>query len=536
VALPSIRNSFAEDDVWVVEGRSALQHPRSLGAVLTEPYWPRTFGGKLWRPVVLTSYALDYRITDSPHWFHAVNVLWAAAAAAILALLATLLAGPRVGLATGLLFAVHPVHVEATAGVVGRSELMAAAACGVALLCALRAPRARAWWLAGVALASAFAVGSKESGAMLPLVLLLVLTYRGESLRAAALPALCSAAPIALYFVLRAVVTTGAFNTGGVAPGLEGLSLAQRAPAMLGVSLEWWRLLLVPARLAADYSPAQLEAPITMTSRHWMAAALWLGACAAALRFRSRVPGLALGLCWVVVTVLPVANVLVPTEILVAERTLFLPSWGAAFAAASVGALLPWSREAKWTLLGVVLAAGALLSVLRTDAWRDPEHWYSALQVDAPKSYRTLWLRGNEAFRDNHWGGGERLLRQAMRAAPGIPGPAEDLARYYATARLWPQAEDMLKKAMPLNWMRSRPWLLLDGVMLQRGDTARALAWAMHTAARFPDDAEVAEGALGVLLAARRCNAADTLLNARGAQLTPVARTAARQRVASCKR
>src|SRR3989441_11470112 len=109
------------------------------------------FGGVLWRPAVLVSYALDYRISANPHWFHAVNVLWAAAAAAALALLATLIAGPTVGLVTGLLFAVHPVHVEATASVVGRAELVAAVGDAVALISALRSEQ-RLIWLLGVAL------------------------------------------------------------------------------------------------------------------------------------------------------------------------------------------------------------------------------------------------------------------------------------------------------------------------------------------------------------------------------------------------
>jgi len=115
------------DDQWVVANRQVLEHPSSLAAVLKEPYWPASFGGVMWRPAVITSWALDYRVSSSPHWFHAVNILWAAIATALFALVACELAGPAVGLIVGVLFAVHPVHVEAVANVVGRAELMAAA-------------------------------------------------------------------------------------------------------------------------------------------------------------------------------------------------------------------------------------------------------------------------------------------------------------------------------------------------------------------------------------------------------------------------
>src|SRR6267143_3680006 len=124
------------DDQWVVANRQLLQHPPSVGAVLTEPYRPASFGGVMWRPAVMSSFAVDYQVSTSPHWFHAINVVWAAIATGLFALLACQLAGPVVGLITGLLFAVHPVHVEAVANVVGRAELMAAAGYAVALVCA----------------------------------------------------------------------------------------------------------------------------------------------------------------------------------------------------------------------------------------------------------------------------------------------------------------------------------------------------------------------------------------------------------------
>src|SRR2546427_2276600 len=101
-------------------------------------FFPSATLSRSGRPAVLASYALDYRISASPHWFHAVNVLWAAAAAAALALLATLIAGPTVGLVTVLLFAVHPVHVDAAASVERLAELVAAVRYALALIAALR--------------------------------------------------------------------------------------------------------------------------------------------------------------------------------------------------------------------------------------------------------------------------------------------------------------------------------------------------------------------------------------------------------------
>src|SRR5256885_10312436 len=59
VAAPSLHNGFVSDDHWVIVERSLLQHPPSLAAVLTEPYWPARFGGGTRRPAGLGPHAPD---------------------------------------------------------------------------------------------------------------------------------------------------------------------------------------------------------------------------------------------------------------------------------------------------------------------------------------------------------------------------------------------------------------------------------------------------------------------------------------------
>jgi len=518
VAAPSVRNGFVQDDHWVVEQRPLLQHPGSLAALVTEPYWPRGFGGVLWRPAVLASYALDYRISTSPHWFHAVNVLWAAAAAAALALLATLIAGPTVGLVTGLLFAVHPVHVEATASVVGRAELVAAVGYAVALISALRSEQ-RPGWLGGVALGAALAIGAKEHAATLPVAVLLVFLARGagqradwrQALRAALPAAVCATVIVMLYFVARRAVAGGAFTPGGLAPGLRGLDVIDRAWAMLAISLEWWRLLLFPLRLSADYNPAQLVVTTALTARHGLAALVWIAAGLAAWRLRGSVPAVAVGLVWLVLTILPVSNVIVPTEVIVAERTLYLPSWGVMLALGALGASVPWSPRVKAWLLVLTLVAGAGRSVARVAVWRDDQSFFAAQQRDAPRSFRTLWLGGLEAFRQGQPARGERLLEDAVVAAPEVAGPRDDLARAYVAAGLWAAAVQQLRTSIAVDSGRAPPWGLLPRALLGAGDTTGAGDAALVAARRFPDDQSVVDSAVAVLVATRHCREARAL-------------------------
>lgn len=405
----------------------------------------------MWRPAVLTSFALDYRISESPHWFHVENVIWAAIATALLTLLACELAGPLTGLITGLLFAVHPVHVEAVANVVGRAELMAAAAYAVALLCALRAEQ-RSIYLIGVALAAAFGMASKELVATLPATVLLVYVARGLRWRRAWRPAVAAAVPIVGYYIVHALVNAhGVFYAGGIAVGMEGLGVVQRTSAMLPISVEWWRLLLLPAHLSADYSPGELTVSTGLTAGHLLGALVWATLGYVAWRTRRTVPGIAIGLVWCVITVSPVANIVVPMELLIAERTLYLPSFGVAFALASAAVAAPWSPRVRAIVVGLVALVGATRSIARIPVWHDDERHYQALKRDAPRSYRTLWLEGKDEFAAGRWGTGEQFLLQSIALAPNLAGPRYDLGQFYMGAKLWQPAIRQLQAAVAVD-------------------------------------------------------------------------------------
>ena len=503
VAAPSIRNGFVADDRWIVAERPLLQDRPSLGAVLQEPYWPTGFGGSLWRPFVLASYALDYSLGGGRHWFHLVNVLWAGLAAALLTLLACRLSDPVTGLVTGLLFAVHPVHVEAVANVVGRAELMAAVGYSAALLCALEVER-RPVFVIGVALGAAFAIGCKELAATLPATVLLVYVGRGSGLRAGLRPAAAALLPILGYYALHVWVGAGNLSAGGTAPGLEGLGLLQRAWAMLALSVEWFRLLLWPAHLSADYSPGDLAVSTGLTLRHLVGAVVWAAAGWSAWRWRRTVPGIAIGLVWMIVTVSPVANIVVPTELLIAERTLYLPSFGIAFALASVGVAWPWPARRRMALVALVLAAGAARSIARVSVWHDDEAHFEALKRDAPRSYRTLWMVGKDEFHAGRWGSGERLLQRAIELAPAVTGPRLDLARVYWDAGLYRPAADQLARATAIDSAFIPAWTLLPRALLAAGDTVRAGVAAREALRLFPDVPDVTVSATEVLRVARR--------------------------------
>ena len=77
---------------------------------------------------------------ENPTLYHAVNVVGHGLVSLLVVLVLAHLVTLPIAFAAGLLFAVHPVHVEAVSNVVGGAEVLAAGFFMLALLLHLRGP------------------------------------------------------------------------------------------------------------------------------------------------------------------------------------------------------------------------------------------------------------------------------------------------------------------------------------------------------------------------------------------------------------
>ena len=133
--FPALLGGFVWDDRAFTEA-AAVQEASGLWRIWFAPreiqgeghYWPLTY----------TTLWLEHRLWGfAPAGFHAVNLLLHCANAVLLWRLLTRLAVPGAWVVAAL-FAVHPVHVEAVAWVIGRKDLLATLFCLAALLTWLR--------------------------------------------------------------------------------------------------------------------------------------------------------------------------------------------------------------------------------------------------------------------------------------------------------------------------------------------------------------------------------------------------------------
>jgi len=385
VYVGSLWNRFAMDDVYIVVFNPLVHTPSGIWQAFAHPYWPPEFGGKMYRPLVVAGFALD-RLTASAMWFHFVNLLWHAGATVAVAALGRRWAGETAALVAGLVFAVHPVHVEAVANVVGRAELMAACFSLLAVYAALE--RDSVGWTAA---ALALGLVSKENAAVVPglIASAWILGVRPLPPKRRLGAYVASWALVgAAYAIARWAVLHPYARTQALAPVFFGASpVAVRLTAVAALG-DVGRLLLFPLTLRADYSPDERTLVRSLVDGRFLLGLVvlvaWVGLLWWAWRRRRRIE--ALGLTWIAIAYLPVANLLFPSGVLLAERTLYMPSAGLALALGA--AATHWSRRRVAGLGALVIALGALRTVTRVPIWKEDTSVTQSMLEDSPASYR----------------------------------------------------------------------------------------------------------------------------------------------------
>ncbi len=431
----SVLNDFAYDDLVVIVENTSIQDLDTLPEALVAPYWPNEYGRDLglWRPVTTALYGIQWAIWgENPAMFHIVNVLLHGVVTALVVLLLAELAPLALAFVAGLLFAVHPVHVEAVANVVGFAEVFSAAVYLGACLIFLKAGD-RIALLPGAAITILFVIAflAKESAVTLPGALFLLdgarenvgvkeaFSYVRRRWRLyLSLTAAAGLILIGRYAVLGSLASP-------LAP--LGASLLQsEVPRIWTVASTWphyFRLLFFPLDMSVDYAPAIIPLAFNWTRSGILGAIIVLGTLGLALRLwgeqtlaADRHPPrlFSFGVVWLVITLSPVSNVLFLSGVLLAERTFYLPSVGFVALLAWMGAQL--YKERRHVAVGalvLVLALMSLRTVTWNAAWRDNFTVFDTLMREHPESGRAQWLLGDA----QHMIGDRNACNAAYRVA-----------------------------------------------------------------------------------------------------------------------
>jgi len=475
----AVANGFAYDDVFIILQNTRVHDLADQRSIWTTPYWP-SMGSELglWRPVPIFAYAVQWALAGNAPWFfHLVSALMHAGVAVLALLLLRRFAAPLAAGLGALVFAVHPVHVEAVANVVGQAEIIAAGAVLGALLIHLGRPAPGMGWGRRLAVLALYGVGllAKESAVTLPALLVLVDVADGRVrperrsvaayARAMAAPLLLMALLVGFYLVAR-VSVLGNLTGVDAAPALPYLH--ETGPRLLSAFRAWpeyVRLLFFPADLVVDYGPGVILPTLTWTPMAALGALLLALAVTLAALTPWR-PRVGLPAAWFLLTVLTVSNLFFPIGVLLAERTLYLPVLAVSFLVA-----FGWEAVARgrvrmgrrWAAaaLAVALVLLAVRTVRRNPAWNSTMDVALTLAHEHPESYRAQWMMAWEMERRGFVDRAGGHFQLALALWPHDSQMRSDVGLFHTRQGNFEEAIRHLRGAAEQHPYVGRPWTLL---------------------------------------------------------------------------
>jgi len=431
VFLPTLDNGFlvaAFDDQLLLDDPHVRQlDPASLWALMT------SFRHANYVPLTMLTFALQYPLSGvDPAPYHLVNVLLHAATAVALWWFIRPLVGARwVATVAALIFALHPIQLEAVSLVIQRKTLLSGLFVLLALIAYQHWCQRRRWPAYALSLlAFVAAAAAKPTAVTLPLVLLLYdAVFVGGRMR------LVEKAPffaIAAAFAWAATAASQA--VGAIFPPHSGT---------------WLGHLLIVARATMDGGVAILL-PIALSPIYYyragtqfellnVAALAALGLLAGLVMLRRRqYPWAFFCAGWFVLMLLPQSNLL-PLAQLRPDRYVYLSMAGFAVAVAvglrHLADILP--TRPPWRVaipaLGVLYAAllGAV-TMHSVGVWRDDvTAWQRVVERNRWSATAHMMLGEVYEARDNT-AAAERLYLEATRVQPLVAAPYLHLARLYA--------------------------------------------------------------------------------------------------------
>lgn len=488
----AVDNEFVYDDQLVIVDDPAVRLPLSAG-----------FAGLRYRPLRTWSYRLDYALGGMhPRVFHVANVVYhAAAALLLLALLGTLGASPPAVLAGALVFAVHPVQVDAVSYAAGRRDVLCGLFYALGVLAYLRhRQHGGAGPLVVAGLAYVLAILAKEMAITMPVVAVLADRWLTRREPAAAQPRANGIGRGAVYVLVLAAsglaalaLTYGAhiLHLASERPW-HGGSVAANFATVARVWVKYLQLVVWPATLSVDYSYDAFPVSTTVFDPRALASlALLAGVATAAWASWRRGGFLGLGLVWVAVALLPVSQ-LIPFRELLAEHYLYVPLIGVAVVVAGGvdEARRRWPERQRLfaAAVAVLVVAMAGRTVVRNRDWRDRLTLWSAAVAVAPRCARAQFNLGQAYFERSRLADAERAWLAAAALQPEDRETARSLAKLYYRLGKYEVAARYADGVLVGHADDGDALTLAGWIALDRGMSARAAEYFTQALAVLPAD------------------------------------------------
>jgi len=387
----ALGGKFIWDDHYLVENNVFIQNWSYLPYLFTQNIGAGARGiYYFYRPLQMLTYMTDRSLWGlNPFGYHLTSVLLHISVALCIYWLITILFGDRLlSIFTGLLFIVHPIHIEAVTYISGRADTLVGLLLLLTFILYIKSLRVQHLLLyAGIMVTYTLALFSRENALFLPILLLLYHYAFKEKIKIVPFAFVAGAA--VLYIVLR----VGVFRfllPHAVCP----TTFFQRLPGFFVAVTNYVRLLFLPFGLHMEYGDKLFS---WGSYKALLGLAIFAFAVFYAYRNRNRNRLVFFSVMWFIVALLPSSN-LYPLNAYMAEHWLYLPSIGFFLLMAHVFCYLYRQRRfhiSAMAVFSVWLLFYSALTIRQNAYWRDPLTFYErALQYspESPVLYNNLGI------------------------------------------------------------------------------------------------------------------------------------------------
>jgi len=476
-SITNLDGGWVLDDHYQVERNPYIRSIAHIPYILKSRVWMATsdesMGSDIYRPVFLLSYLFDYHVAGLQRWFfhlhnnflHAVNVV-------LLFLLATQWISIGVSFLLSLLFAVHPMNVEAVTWIGGRMDLQVTC-CSLMMLHLLspflhgqfRFSRKR---LVAFILLIPLGIYSKEVFVLIPFFALGLSWLKSKKVRNDTL----------LIFMAVAVIETGiclAWRSHVI-----GASTIKFLDSIAWVNFgaivnRFFEILFVPTH--SDFFPTYIAAQYP----RWISL-LWLVALVVGLalwgrRARKNV-AYGIGLAVFLAPWVPLSLVVDLTHYR-SERYFYMPLVGLVF---FLGVWVDQFRRKSWnkTILPAFALWILVLVVIlgfRNREWKDEVTLYESSIRQNPSNfspfYSLAWVCRSKGDRE----GEIYNYREVLKRNPDHISTLSNLAVRLIEKKNFAEAKNLLTRAYKQDPKRTKTVFNIGYLFEERKDYARAQKW-----------------------------------------------------------
>lgn len=530
----SLPNKFIWDDEEQIVNNQVIRDVGNLPEILTSSTFyagGAGLSGGFYRPMVSFSYLLNYQIWGLHPWafrifqilFHILNVLL------VFFILQKIFRdnevpdGRAISFLVALLFAIHPVNVEAVAYIASVGEVLYSFFILLAFWVVLRGMNYQQgtvqntylWW--SIALAFLGLLAKENAVVIFPITLLYLLFFlkpkppvppEGGTVQAPlgfwerfirdrrsfVAYALGATAATALYLFLRIFVANISFSQPHIAP----IAKADFIARLLTIPYElltYVKMLFFPLTLSI-YQHFVVESPFNIRFWGGITVLALIGILIAVVVRKTdgaRKKILILGLAWFILGIAPMLN-LIPLDMTVAERWLYFPMIGFFL---FLAALLPhWSQKLSarprtilFACLLLFVVALSTRTIVRNADWKDGltlyghDIQYSEGNANLENNY------GTELFRAGDIAGAEEHFRKSVALEDAWFVSHSNLGAALEREGNLEQAKDEYQKSIEIADYYLA-YQNMAGLLLKMGEKEKAEEFLTYALERFPRNSD----------------------------------------------